>query len=674
MSEATLLQEYTELKALLNYHAQRYYELDEPEISDAQYDKLFRKLLELEAAHPEFDSFDSPSARVGGKPLAAFKTIEHQLPMLSLENAFSNEDFSAFYNRVQDRLAVDLDLNFACEPKYDGIAVSLIYENGVLAQAATRGDGRKGEDITENTKTIPSIPLKLEGRGWPDILEVRGEIYMPRKGFEAYNRHAAQQGLKQFVNPRNAAAGSVRQLDPKMTAARPLEMCAYSVGVVNGGTLPGKHSLILEKLKQWGFIVSPNFGIARGLQECMDFYEKLSDLRINLPYDIDGVVFKIDSIELQDKLGFVSRAPRWAIARKFPAQEEITLLKDVEFQVGRTGAITPVAKLEPVFVGGVTVSNASLHNRDEIERLDVKIGDSVVIKRAGDVIPQVSSVVVSLRPEQAKSIAFPSHCPVCNTELEVNQDEAVIRCPAGLTCPAQLKESIKHYASRDAMDIEGLGDKLVENFVDLGLIGSIPDLYTLDYNTVANLDGLGQKSAQNLFDALERSKETSLNQFIYALGIREVGQATARNLANHFGDFSPILEADATSLQAINDIGPVVANHITKFVNNSSNLETIQKLLEMGVRWQSITPTFSSQPLLGQTCVITGTLETLKRNDAKKALQNLGAKVAGSVSSNTDFLIAGSSAGSKLSKARELDIPIWDEQKLIRFLASQGEG
>ena len=673
MPNAKLLKDYKELKASLNYHAQRYYELDEPEISDAHYDKLFKQLLDLEAAHPELDTTDSPSVRVGGKPLESFQSVAHRLPMLSLENAFNDDDFSAFYKRIQDRLGSQEEIYFACEPKYDGIAVSLIYENGVLVQGATRGDGRSGEDITENVKTIHSIPLKLEGRGWPSTLEVRGEIYMPHKGFEAYNRHATQRGQKPFVNPRNAAAGSVRQLDPKMTAARPLEMCAYSVGVVDGETLPAKHSLILDRLKQWGFLVSPNFGLAKGVSECIGFYSKLSELRANLPYDIDGVVFKVDSIALQEELGFVSRAPRWAIARKFPAQEEITVLKAVEFQVGRTGAVTPVAKLEPVFVGGVTVSNASLHNKDEIARLNVKIGDSVVIKRAGDVIPQVSSVVSSLRPETAEDISFPSHCPVCGTELEANSDEAVIRCPAGLTCKAQLKESIKHYASRDAMDIEGLGDKLVESFVDLGLIESIPDLYRLDIDSVAALDGLGQKSAQNLLGALEKSKATSLNHFIYALGIREVGQATARNLAQHYGNLDRILQADEMDLQTVDDIGPVVAKHITKFVTNAVNLETIKKLRNAGVHWDPIIVSLSSLPLEGKTCVLTGTLETLKRNDAKKALQDLGAKVSGSVSAKTDFIVAGESAGSKLVKAQALNIDIWDEQKLIEFLASQNE-
>lgn len=674
MNKTKIINEINELSQELHVHNYQYYVLDSPQIPDAEYDRLLRRLQNLEQENPELVKSDSPSQRVGGEPLAAFKQVAHALPMLSLDNAFDNDELAQFYRRLQERLKSTETIEFACEPKLDGIAVSLTYRNGVLAVGATRGDGSTGEDITQNVRTIGSIPLKLQGSGYPAVLEVRGEIYMPTAGFEAFNQAARDKGEKLFVNPRNAAAGSLRQLDSRLTAKRPLEMCAYSVGLVEGGELPDKHGAILQQLAQWGFRINSEMSIVQGIEGCIDYYQRLSDKRQQLAYEIDGIVFKVNELALQQTLGFVSRAPRWAIARKFPAQEETTHLQGVEFQVGRTGAITPVAKLQPVFVGGVTVSNATLHNEDEIERLDIRIGDTVIVRRAGDVIPKVVSVVESRRPSGAKPIIFPDRCPVCDSVIVQVTGEAIKRCTGAMFCRAQLTESIKHFASRKAMDIDGLGEKIVEQLVEQSLINTVADLYQLNHASVAKLERMGDKSATNLLNAIEVSKKTSLPRFIYALGIREVGEATARALANHFGDLAPLLTADEETLQTINDVGPVVAGFIVNFFANQSNLTLLEQCQSLGIHWPVIEIDTSKEaaPLVGLNYVLTGSLEKMTRDEAKEALQTLGAKVTGSVSKNTSVVVAGPGAGSKLAKAESLGIDILDEQAFIESLLQYG--
>ncbi|MBB3046221.1 DNA ligase (NAD+) [Litorivivens lipolytica] len=658
------------LRATLTEHNHYYYVLDAPTIPDVEYDRLFQELVALEAEHPELKTPDSPTQRVGGDVLSAFNEVEHVVPMLSLDNVFDETGLREFEQRIKSRLDSSEPVVFACEPKLDGIAISLLYEKGVLVRAATRGDGKRGEDITANVKTIASVPLKLRGSGWPEELEVRGEIYMPRDGFERMNEAAREKGEKVFVNPRNAAAGSLRQLDSKITASRPLELGVYGVALRGDQSPCDLHSENLALLGEWGFRVSPELRTEEGAEGCLAYYDYLLKKRDSLPYDIDGIVFKVDSIHLQKKLGFVSRAPRWAVAHKFPAQEEITVLRDVEFQVGRTGAITPVARLEPVFVGGVTVSNATLHNFDEIQRLDARIGDTVVVRRAGDVIPQVVQVVIERRPDDAREILMPSHCPVCGSEAERVEGEAVTRCTGGLVCGAQRSEAIKHFASRKAMDVEGLGDKLVETLVEKELIKHPGDLYRLSLETLAGLDRMGQKSAQNLLDALEKSKQTTLPAFIYALGIREVGEATALNLATHFGSLDALMEADHEALLAVNDVGPIVASHIQNFFAEDHNRTVIEALREAGVTWPDIEVKDPSElPLTDKTWVVTGTLDAMTRDEAKKRLQALGAKVAGSVSAKTHCLIAGPGAGSKLAKAEKLGVEVIDEEAFLAKLA-----
>jgi len=590
---------------------------------------------------------------------------------LSLDNAFNTSDMQDFDRRLHDRLGLPIEqpLAFGCEPKLDGIAVSLLYRDGLLERGATRGDGTTGEDITVNVRTISSIPLRLMGDDWPEVLEVRGEIYMPKAGFNAFNQRALAQGDKAFVNPRNAAAGSLRQLDPRITAKRPLEMCAYSVGLVEGGNLPDTHTAILQQLRQWGLKINPEMQAVEGIEACLEYYQQLSERRNALAYEIDGIVFKVNDINQQQLLGFVSRAPRWAIAHKFPAQEEMTVLEDVEFQVGRTGAVTPVARLKPVFVGGVTVSNATLHNMDEVERLDVRVGDSVIIRRAGDVIPQVVSVVLDNRPDDAVKVMLPESCPVCGAQVERAEGEAAARCSGGLSCGAQRKEAIKHYVSRKAMDIDGLGDKLVEMLVDNGQIKQLADLYRLEHRRVAGLERMGDKSAENLLQAIEKSKQTSLPRFLYGLGIREVGETTAKSLVRFFGDLDAIRQADEELLQSVPDVGPIVARHVRIFFQQPHNLETVDQLVGAGVRWAiAESKAEDQQPLLGKTWVLTGSLETLSRSDAKEKLEALGAKVSGSVSKKTDCLVAGPGAGSKLSKAESLGIEVIDEAALLDFL------
>ncbi len=663
-------QKLTELRQILHEHGVRYYVEDAPTIPDAEYDRLMRELLELEAAHPELMSSDSPSLRVGGRPLDAFESVVHEIPMLSLDNAFDDSELESFYRRMTDRLPAVQHSAFCCEPKLDGLAVSLLYENGVLTRAATRGDGTTGENITENVRTIKAIPLRLQGADFPTRLEVRGEVFMPKAGFEALNARALKKGEKQFVNPRNAAAGSLRQLDSKITAQRPLAFYAYSVGVIEGRELATSHYQRFLQLKGWGLPICPETKLVTSLTEVKAFYQDILQRRQSLAYEIDGVVIKVDDIQLQERLGFVARAPRWAIAYKFPAQEELTLLNDVEFQVGRTGAITPVAKLEPVFVGGVTVSNATLHNADEIERLGVMVGDTVVIRRAGDVIPQIVSVVLERRPENAKSIVFPTRCPVCQSDVERVEGEAVARCSGGLICQAQRKEALKHFVSRKAMDVEGLGDKVIEQLVDREMVSTPADLFRLRAGELTILERMGPKSAQNVIDALNKAKQTTLPKFLYALGIREVGEATALNLAQHFLSLEAIQQASLEQFIEVPDVGVVVASHLQAFFAQDRNQQVINELLEQGITWPALTaaPVAVDSALAGKIVVLTGSFTQLSRNDAKAALQALGAKVTGSVSKNTDIVFAGEAVGSKLAKATELGIQVFDEQALIEFL------
>lgn len=663
----------------LHFHNHRYYVMDDPEIPDSEYDKLLRELQDIESQYPELLTKDSPSQRVGAPPLSEFTQVTHLLPMLSLGNAFSDDEVLAFEKRLLDRLKNDDEadqittLEYAVEPKLDGLAVSLLYENGILVQGATRGDGETGENITENVRTIKSIPLKLTGDNIPETLEVRGEVYMPKASFDALNEKARELGEKTFVNPRNAAAGSMRQLDSSITASRKLAMYCYATGRMVGAKgetkLPDNHSDALKQLADWGFRICPDSKVVNGASGCLEYFEEIDAKRDALAYDIDGVVFKVNSLELQQQLGFVSRAPRWAIAHKFPAQEEMTLLKEVEFQVGRTGALTPVARLEPVFVGGVTVTNATLHNMDEIERKDVRVGDTVIVRRAGDVIPEVARVVTSKRPYDTQQILMPSHCPVCSSTVEQIEGEAVSRCTGGLICPAQQKQAIKHFASRKALDIDGLGDKLVEQLFDESLIENISDLYRLNADELSNLERMGEKSAENLIAALESSKKPTLARFIYSLGIREVGETTAKSLANHYRSLDAIKQSDEESLQEVDDVGPIVASHIVNFFKQDHNNDIINKLLTTGL--DPILPAkiaLDQLPLTGSIYVITGTLNKMGRSEAKTELEALGAKVSGSVSKKTTALIAGEKAGSKLTKAENLGIEILDEEAMLNLI------
>ncbi|MDH5710309.1 MAG: NAD-dependent DNA ligase LigA [Gammaproteobacteria bacterium] len=662
--------EIDNLRKRLRHHSYLYYVLDDPEISDSQYDRLYRELQELERTYPELVTHDSPTQRVGAEPLKSFTQVQHRIPMLSLDNVFSEEDLQAFYKRIQDRLNSDMSIEFAVEPKLDGLAISIVYEKGELVQAATRGDGTTGEDVTLNVRTVQSVPLRLMGDDYPEILEIRGEVFMPKAGFEKLNRQAREKGEKTFVNPRNAAAGSLRQLDPEITAQRPLAMYCYGAGVVEGFDLPSTHSAIVQQIKAWGFPVCKESKVVEGVSGCVDFYNDILQRRDQLAYDIDGVVYKVNQISLQKELGFVARAPRWAIAHKFPAQEEVTKILDVDFQVGRTGALTPVARLEPVFVGGVTVSNATLHNMDEVKRKDIHIGDQVIVRRAGDVIPEVVRVVSSARGQDVNPIVLPKQCPVCGSDVEQTEGEAVARCSGGLFCKAQRTEAIKHYASRKAMDIDGLGDKLVEQLVEAGLIDTVADIYRLEIESVAALDRMGEKSASNLIAAINASKQPTLARFIYALGIREVGEATAANLANDFTSLEALQGASEEHLQEVPDVGPVVAQHVVHFFSQQHNLDVIKQLLDAGISFKQRAVTASSnEKVKGKTFVITGTLHSMTRDQAKEKLIEAGAKVAGSISAKTDFLLAGEKAGSKLTKAESLGIKVINEQQLTELLA-----
>lgn len=667
MTSQSIIDKIKELRTKLNEHNYRYYVLDEPSIPDIEYDRLMQELQQLEKDHPETITPDSPTQRVGAAPLKEFPQVQHQVPMLSLENAFADEDIDAFQRRIQERLHDYHDILFTCEPKLDGLAVTIIYEQGRLVRAATRGDGTTGEDITMNIRTLHDVPLQLRGADYPSLLEVRGEVYMSKAGFEKLNAQARANHEKTFVNPRNAAAGSLRQLDSKMTAQRPLSFYCYGMGIISSDWQFKSHYQMLMQLRAWGFRVSELIKQETNAQGCLDYYRDMVQKRESLPFEIDGVVYKVDDLALQQELGFVTRAPRFAIAHKFPAQEQSTVLLNVEFQVGRTGALTPVARLQPVFVGGATVSSATLHNMDEIERKDIRIGDIVIVRRAGDVIPEVVAPILERRPPNTSIIQLPKVCPVCQSEVYRSPDEAAARCMGGLYCPAQRKEAIRHFASRRAMDIEGLGDRIVDQLVNLGWIHNVADVYHLQLNQLAGMERMGIKSAQNILDALEKSKTTTLPRFIYSLGIRDVGEATAKNLAQHYGTLDSVMNASEEDLQSVTDIGPIVAHSIHSFFTQPHNREVITRLLASGIHWPSIMKA-ESLPLQGKTYVLTGTLTQFSRDEAKAALEALGAKVAGSVSKNTTAVIAGVEAGSKLEKAKELGVPVFDENELVNLL------
>ncbi|HEY4366037.1 MAG TPA: NAD-dependent DNA ligase LigA [Steroidobacteraceae bacterium] len=662
-----------ELRAQIDQNNYRYYVLDAPEISDAAYDRLMQELQKLEAAHPQLVTADSPTQRVGAIAVGELAEVMHTTPMLSLDNAFTEEDLVNFDRRVRERLEDVASIEYAAEPKLDGLAVSFRYESGKLKLAATRGDGMRGEDVTHNVRTIKAVPLQLRGKV-PEVLEVRGEVFMRIAGFKAMNERALERGEKTFVNPRNAAAGSLRQLDPRLTASRPLDAFFYALGEVSGWKVPPRHSEVLEQLREWGLKVSPLVKVVEGAAGCLEYYREVGKQRPTLPYEIDGVVYKVNKLSQQRELGFVSRAPRWAIAHKFPAHEENTVVRDVEFQVGRTGALTPVARLEPTFVGGVTVSNATLHNMDEVRRKDVRIGDTVVIRRAGDVIPEIVKVILEKRPDDARAVELPAKCPVCGSDVEQVEGEAVARCSGGLICAAQRKEALRHFASRRAMDIDGLGAKIIDQLVDHPdeaiRVHSPADLYRLTSDQLAGLERMAEKSAANLHAALEHSKHPALARFLYALGIRDVGEATAAALAAHFGSMTALEKADEAAIQQVPDVGPVVAAHVYHFLQQPRNRKVIEELRQRGVRWQEHEPRASAGEgvLTGKTFVLTGSLESMSRDQAADRIVALGGKVSGSVSKKTSYVVAGAEPGSKLAKAQELGVEVLDEAGLLKLL------
>jgi len=686
-SKPSAVQRAVELRARLDDASHRYHVLDAPDIPDAEYDAMLRELEALEAAHPELVTPDSPTRRVGAAPSREFASVRHAIAMLSLANAFSDEEVQDFARRIRERLRRD-DLEFSLEPKFDGLAISLRYENGVFVQGATRGDGESGEDVTANLRTVKSIPLRLRGEGWPRVLEVRGEVYMPRAGFEKYNEAARASGgkIKPLVNPRNAAAGSLRQLDPRITAKRPLAFYAYSVGEVEGAGLPATHSATMRKLRDWGFPVSTLIDTAHDVDGCLEYFRRIGAQRDALPFDIDGVVYKIDDLAAQRDLGFVGRTPRWAIAHKFPAQEQTTTVEAIDIQIGRTGAATPTARLKPVFVGGVTVTNATLHNADQVARLDVRVGDTVIVRRAGDVIPEVVSVVLDKRPAHTHAWKMPAHCPVCGSAIARDEGEVVARCSGGLSCAAQRVQAIFHFASRRAMDIDGLGERYIEDLCDLDYVHSVADLYQLSLDDLLEMkrraderDGttpetvkagkIATKWAENLIAAIAQSRQTTLDRFLYALGIADVGEATAKALARYFGGLDALMQATSEELIQVPDVGPIMAAHIATFFAEKHNRDAIAQLRAAGVQWQESEPQREVQgALAGKTVVLTGTLVALTRDEAKEKLEALGARVAGSVSKKTSFVVSGAEAGSKLDKAQELGIEIWDEARLVEFL------
>ena len=657
------------LRASIARHDHRYYVLDDPEVPDAEYDRLIKELKALEADHPELVSADSPTQRVSGAAAAQFGEVLHRVPMLSLDNAFAAQDIERFDRRIRERLEVTEEISYSCEPKLDGLAVTLLYEDGHFVRGATRGDGVHGEDVTDNLRTLQSVPLHLLGKGYPSVLEARGEVFMSIAGFERMNREAPARGEKVFVNPRNAAAGSLRQLDPRTTAERPLEIFFYGIGFIEGVELPDRHSALLAQLRAWGLRVSGETTIATGAAGLLAYYADIGARRSQLKYQIDGVVYKVDPLIQQRELGFVSRAPRWAIAHKYPAQEEMTTVRDVEWQVGRTGALTPVARLEPVFVGGVTVSNATLHNVDELRRKDVRAGDTVIIRRAGDVIPEVVRVVLERRPEGAVEPAIPVECPVCGSEVRRIEGEAVVRCTGGLVCAAQRKESLKHFASRRAMDIEGLGDKVVDQLVDADIVKNASDLYTLTVQQLEQLERMREKSARNLVDAIEKSKSTTFPRFLFGLGIPNVGEATALAVAESFGDLLPLQAASLERIMEVPDVGPIVAAAIREFFDEERNRIVIASLRANGVAWPEIKSDLPlHQPLAGKTFVLTGTLLSMSRDEASAAIRRAGGKITSSVTVKTDYLVLGDEPGSKAEKAKALEVETINQAELLQLL------
>ncbi len=657
------------LRAELEHHNYQYYVLDQPLVSDAEYDRLFRQLQQLEQEYPELADPESPTQRVGGSALPEFRQVIHRTPMLSLSNGFSDEEVTAFDRRVREGSAMD-SVEYLAEPKFDGLAISLTYERGRFTQGATRGDGYTGEDVTANLRTLKSIPLRLRGEAPPRLLEVRGEVLMFRRDFDSLNERQRANQEKEFANPRNAAAGSLRQLDSRITAARPLRFFAYAVGVIEGAALPGSHSALEDWLQDLGLPVCPERRVVHAVQGLMRYYQRMGERRAGLAYQIDGVVYKVNDLAAQQRLGYVSRAPRFAIAHKFPAEEANTEVLAIEVQVGRTGALTPVARLAPVFVGGVTVTNATLHNEDELRRKDVRVGDTVIVRRAGDVIPEVVTVLRDKRPRNAAEFKMPASCPVCGSAVVRLPDEAVARCSGGLICAAQRKQALLHFASRRAMDIEGLGEKLVDQLVDHDIVKTAADLYRLGLVALAGLERMAERSAQNVLQAIERSKSTTLARFIFALGIRNVGEATAKELARHFGGLDRLMQAHEEALQQVPDIGPVVALSIAQFFSEAHNREVIEQMRACGVHWQEGAPaaTAAAAKLAGKAFVLTGALPNMSRDEAKELIEAQGGKVAASVSGKTDYVVAGSEAGAKLAKAQKLGIPVLDEAGLLQLL------
>jgi DNA ligase (NAD+) len=679
------------LRTEINEHNYRYYVLDAPVISDAQYDKLLRELQELESQHPELVTPDSPTQRVGAAPAREFGEVRHKLPMTSMDNALDEDEARAFDERVRKGLGIprreqgaasqaihlalldqfpEKDVTYTAEPKFDGTSISLRYENGVLVSAATRGDGTSGEDVTSNVRTIKTVPLKLHGHGWPKVLEVRGEIVIPIKEFERLNAEQLKAEAKVFANPRNAAAGSLRQLDPRITASRPLSFFPWGLGEVDGGEVPGHYSGVVAKLRDWGFRVTDLFRKVTGIEGCLEYYADIGARRNALPFEIDGVVYKVDDYAAREKLGFTARAPRWAVAHKFPAQEETTVVEGILASVGRTGVVTPVAVLKPVHVSGVTVTHATLHNQDEVERKDVRIGDTVIVRRAGDVIPEVVAVIAEKRPAGTKKWHLPKKCPECGSEVVREEGEAAHRCMGGLFCPAQRMGALLHFASRRAMDIEGLGEKLVEQLVATGMVKTVADLYGLKVEALAELERMGEKSAHNLVEQIDKSKHTTLPRLLNALGIPQVGEATALALARYFGDLDPILATDEQQLQEVEGIGPNVAHEIHSFFHQKHNRDVIAQLRAAGLRWEKIVVDRKVLPLAGKTFVLTGTLASLSRDEAKERLEAFGAKVAGSVSKKTDYVVVGEDPGSKADKARTLGIAMLDEPQFLKLIGA----
>jgi DNA ligase (NAD+) len=665
---ASVQQRVVRLRAEINRHNYRYHVLDDPEVSDAEYDRLLAELRSVEADYPAVVVPDSPTQRVGGAPVAAFAQVRHRVPMLSLDNAFAREDVIAFDRRVRERLETEREITYACEPKLDGLAVSLTYRKGLLEVAATRGDGNVGEDVTHNIRTIKSVPLRLAGKSHPELLEVRGEVFMSIPGFREMNRVASEKGEKTFVNPRNAAAGSLRQLDPKLAASRPLEVFFYGASVIEGRKMPGHHSEVLAMLRDLGLRTSPESRVVEGVDGLIGYYDDIGRRRSALRYQIDGVVYKVDALDLQRELGFVARAPRWALAHKYPADEEMTRVRAIEWQVGRTGALTPVARLDPVFVGGATVSNATLHNFEELRRKDVRVGDTIVLRRAGDVIPEVVKVVEEKRPPGAPVAELPEKCPVCGSDVEREEGEAIARCAGALVCPAQLKESLRHFASRRAMDIEGLGSKLVDQLVELGLVKDASDVYRIGASKLAELDRMGEKSAGKLIGALERSKSTTFSRFLFALGIRDVGEATAESLARHFRTLGALRAATTAEIEEVPDIGPITAAHVHAFLAEPRNARVIDDLGQLGVQWpEAAAPKARGGAFDGKTFVLTGRLASMSRDEAGEIIRELGGSVSGSVSKKTHYVVAGDDAGTKLRKATELGLRILDEDQFLKL-------